>query len=58
MIVHMDGARFANALVAQNVSAGGISPGKPGVDVLSFGVIKNGGMNAEAVVFFDPTRVA
>ena len=31
---------------------------KAGVDVLSFGVIKNGGMNAEAVVFFDPTRVA
>jgi threonine aldolase len=29
-----------------------------GVDVLSFGVIKNGGMNAEAVVFFDPSRVA
>jgi threonine aldolase len=26
--------------------------------VLSFGVIKNGGMNAEAVVYFDPTRVA
>ena len=31
---------------------------KAGVDVLSFGVIKNGGMNAEAVVFFDPARVA
>ena len=57
MAVHMDGARFANALVAQNVSPAMLS-WKAGVDVLSFGVIKNGGMNAEAVVFFDPARVA
>ena len=57
MTVHMDGARFANALVAQKVSAAELT-WKAGVDVLSFGVIKNGGMNAEAVVFFDPTRVA
>jgi threonine aldolase len=57
MAVHMDGARFANALVAQEVTAADLT-WKSGVDVLSFGVIKNGGMNAEAVVFFDPTRVA
>ncbi len=57
MAVHMDGARFANALVAQKVSAAELT-WKAGVDMLSFGVIKNGGMNAEAVVFFDPTRVA
>ena len=57
MAVHMDGARFANALVAQDVAAADLT-WKAGVDVLSFGVIKNGGMNAEAVVFFDPTRVA
>jgi threonine aldolase len=57
MAVHMDGARFANALVAQNVSAADLT-WKSGVDVLSFGVIKNGGMNSEAVVFFDPARVA
>lgn len=57
MAVHMDGARFANALVAQGVSAADLT-WKAGVDVLSFGVIKNGGMNAEAVVFFDPARVA
>jgi threonine aldolase len=57
MAVHMDGARFANALVAQNVSPAELT-WKAGVDVLSCGVIKNGGMNAEAVVFFDPTRVA
>jgi threonine aldolase len=56
MVVHMDGARFANAVVAQSVSPAELS-WKAGVDVLSFGVIKNGGMNAEAVVFFDPTRV-
>ena len=52
MAVHMDGARSVNALVAQNVSPADLS-WKAGVDVLSFGVIKNGGMNAEAVVFFD-----
>ena len=57
MRVHMDGARFANALVAQNVSPADLT-WKSGVDVLSFGVIKNGGMNAEAVVFFDPALVA
>jgi threonine aldolase len=57
MAVHMDGARFANALVAQKVTAADLT-WKAGVDVLSFGVIKNGGMNAEAVVFFDPARVA
>jgi threonine aldolase len=57
MAVHMDGARFANALVAQNVPPAELS-WKAGVDVLSFGAIKNGGMNAEAVVFFDPARVA
>jgi threonine aldolase len=57
MRVHMDGARFANALVAQKVSAAELT-WKSGVDVLSFGVIKNGGMNAEAVVFFDPALVA
>jgi threonine aldolase len=56
MSVHMDGARFANAVVAQDVSPAELS-WKAGVDVLSFGVIKNGGMNAEAVVFFDPARV-
>jgi threonine aldolase len=57
MAVHMDGARFANAVVSQNVSPAELS-WQAGVDVLSFGVIKNGGMNAEAVVYFDPTRVA
>ena len=57
MAVHMDGARFANAVIAQKVSPAELT-WRAGVDVLSFGVIKNGGMNAEAVVFFDPDRVA
>src|ERR1700754_917165 len=57
MRVHMDGARFANALVAQDVTPAELT-WKAGVDVLSFGVIKNGGMNAEGVVFFDPAHVA
>lgn len=57
MTVHMDGARFANAVVAAKASPAELS-WKAGVEVLSFGVIKNGGMNAEAVVFFDPQRVA
>jgi threonine aldolase len=57
MAVHMDGARFANAVLATKASPAELS-WKSGVDVLSFGVIKNGGMNAEAVVFFDPDRVA
>ena len=57
MRVHMDGARFANALVAQEATPADLT-WKSGVDVLSFGVIKNGGMNAEAVVFFDPSHVA
>ena len=57
MSVHVDGARFANAVCAQNASPAELT-WKSGVDVLSFGAIKNGGMNAEAVVFFDPARVA
>jgi threonine aldolase len=48
--VHSDGARFANAVAfldcAPRAACGDI-------DVLSFGCIKNGGMNADAVVFFD-----
>ena len=53
--VHMDGARFTNALVALDASAAEMS-WKAGVDVLSFGGTKNGLMGAEAVVFFDPSK--
>jgi threonine aldolase len=50
--LHMDGARFANALRHMNASPADIT-WKAGVDVLSFGATKNGAMAAEAVVFFD-----
>jgi threonine aldolase len=53
--VHLDGARFANALVAQNVTPADLT-WKAGVDVLCLGGTKNGLMGVEAVVMFDPAR--
>lgn len=53
LYVHMDGARLANAAAALGVGLREVSGGC-GVDVLSFGVTKNGALCAEAVVFFDP----
>lgn len=53
--VHMDGARFANALVALGCSPAEMT-WKAGVDVLSFGATKNGALACEAVIFFDPQR--
>lgn len=50
---HMDGARFANAVAAQNAHPAELSV-RGGVDVLSFGFAKNGGMGAEALVYFNP----
>jgi threonine aldolase len=50
--VHMDGARFANAVAALGVAPADLS-WRAGVDVLSFGASKNGALAAEAVVFFD-----
>ena len=50
--LHMDGARFANALVALDCSPAQMT-WQAGVDVLSFGATKNGAMGAEAVIFFD-----
>jgi threonine aldolase len=52
MKVHMDGARFANALVRMNASPAEVT-WKAGVDVLCFGATKGGAMAAEAVVLFD-----
>ena len=53
--VHMDGARFANAIVGL-----GCTPAeatwKAGVDALSFGGTKNGCLGVEAVILFDPAR--
>ncbi len=48
---HLDGARFANAVVSTGASPADLS-WRAGVDVMSFGFTKNGGMNAEALVFF------
>lgn len=53
--VHLDGARFANAMVALGCTAAEMS-WKSGVDVVSFGGTKNGCMGVEAVVFFDPEK--
>ena len=55
--VHMDGARFANAVAASGVSPAELT-WKSGVDVLCFGGTKNGCLAAEAVVFFNPEAAA
>ncbi len=55
--VHMDGARFANALVALQCKPAEMS-WRAGVDVLSFGATKNGALACEAVIFFDPAKAA
>ena len=57
LAVHMDGARFANALVRLNATPAQAT-WQAGVDVLSFGATKGGALAAEAVVFFGRTRAA
>jgi threonine aldolase len=49
--LHMDGARFANAVVHLGCSPADLT-WRAGVDVLSFGFVKNGGLAAEALIFF------
>lgn len=51
--VHMDGARFANALMAIDASPAEMT-WKRGVDILSFGGTKNGCWCAEAIVYMNP----
>ena len=51
--LHMDGARFANAVASTNASPANLT-WRAGVDALSFGFVKNGGMSAEALILFDP----
>ena len=48
---HMDGARLANALVSTGESLADVT-WRAGVDALSFGFVKNGGLNAEALIIF------
>ena len=57
LLLHVDGARIANAAVSLNASLKKITA-DAGVDVLSFGGAKNGMMYGEAVVFFDKKRAA
>ena len=53
--VHLDGARFTNAMVSLGCTPAEMT-WKSGVDVVSFGGTKNGCMGVEAVVFFDPKK--
>ena len=55
MPCHLDGARFANAIVATGASPAEMT-WKAGVDVLSFGGTKNGLLGVEAAVIFDPAK--
>ncbi len=50
---HMDGARFANALARLGCTPAELT-WKSGIDVLSFGVTKNGGLLCDAIVVFAP----
>jgi threonine aldolase len=57
LALHMDGARFANALVRLNATPADLT-WRSGIDLLSFGATKGGAMAAEAVVIFDSARAA
>ncbi|HEX6409155.1 MAG TPA: beta-eliminating lyase-related protein [Sphingomicrobium sp.] len=48
---HLDGARFANAVVSTGASPADLS-WRAGVEAMSFGFVKNGGLNAEALILF------
>ncbi len=52
---HLDGARFANALVATGATPAEMT-WRAGIDVLSLGGTKNGCLGVEAVVLFDPAK--
>jgi len=54
---HMDGARFANAIAFLGCTPAELS-WRAGIDALSFGFVKNGGMAAEALIFFRPDLAA
>ena len=51
LALHMDGARLANALATTGESPADVT-WRSGVDALSFGFVKNGGLNAEALILF------
>ncbi|MGZ8347103.1 MAG: threonine aldolase family protein [Allosphingosinicella sp.] len=54
---HLDGARFANAVASLGCTPAKLS-WQAGVDALSFGFTKNGGLSAEALIFFRPELAA
>ena len=56
LTLHMDGARFANALVRLETSPARMT-WRAGIDILSLGATKNGCISAEAIVVFDPRLV-
>ena len=53
LALHMDGARLANALATTGDGLADVT-WRAGVDALSFGFVKNGGLNAEALILFRP----
>jgi len=55
--LHLDGARFANAAARLGCAPADLT-WRVGVDIMTFGFVKNGGMSAEALIFFDPARAA
>lgn len=54
---HVDGARFANAVASLGCAPADLT-WRAGVDALSFGFVKNGGLSAEALILFDPALAA
>jgi len=55
LYLHMDGARFSNALVSHELISPAEATWKVGVDCLSLGATKNGAMAAELIIFFNKT---
>ena len=55
LFVHVDGARFANALVSTGVYPSDMS-WRAGVDIMTFGTTKNGGAGCEAIILFGQAR--
>ena len=53
LYLHMDGARFSNALVSKRLISPAEATWKVGVDCLSLGATKNGAMAAELIIFFN-----
>lgn len=56
-LVHLDGARFANAIAALGCTPAEMT-WRAGVDIVSFGATKNGAMNAEAILVFNDAIAA